>query len=503
MEPSAQLEASKRSGPVTASTAMAPVPKTGLAFWMNEVLEQCAHAGANLAPDPVHDLRVALRRCLSVADSAAAVDPGPAWKDMKKAGRRLFRSLGGLRDTHVAQAWVHDLATDGDQPSVRLLQLLADREGDLRREAALALSEFDRKQWQRWSRSLPRRLGRLRSGSLIFRHLALERWTEAYALHRLALRHRSQVGFHRLRIGLKRFRYIAENFLPEQHAQWSGDLKRMQDLLGEVHDLDVLWALARREHVFADPEAQSSWKARIDAERNHRIGKYRQRTRGKESLWQTWRAALPAGKEIAASARLRIARWASLLDPDFPHSCHVAKLALQLFDGLHAGNGTAPSVAQDRAILQAAALLHDVGRSEGEQAHHKASYRLIRRLPPLLGWSGEELRIAAIVARYHRGVLPRAGQKPLRGLPAAQRRLVVRLAAILRLANAFDAARDGHIQCLQVRRQVGRLDVAADGYSSRDPLAEKIAAARHLLESVYRIPVIVAPLRTLKVRLAA
>ena len=48
-------------------------------------------------------------------------------------------------------------------------------------------------------------------------------------------------GFHRLRITIKRFRYIVENFLPLQHAAWSDDLKHIQDLLGDVHDLDVLW----------------------------------------------------------------------------------------------------------------------------------------------------------------------------------------------------------------------------------------------------------------------
>ena len=48
--------------------------------------------------------------------------------------------------------------------------------------------------------------------------------------------------YHRLRIAIKRFRYIVENFLPLQHAAWSDDLKQVQDLLGEVHDLDV-WEL--------------------------------------------------------------------------------------------------------------------------------------------------------------------------------------------------------------------------------------------------------------------
>jgi hypothetical protein len=68
---------------------------------------------------------------------------------------------------------------------------------------------------------------------------------------------------------------------------------------------------------------------------------------------------------------------------------------------------------------------------------------------------------------------------------------VLRLAGILRLADAFDADRDGRIQRLGVEEQNGFLVVAAKGYSSRDRMAEGIAGARHLLEIVYHRPVMV------------
>ncbi len=37
--------------------------------------------------------------------------------------------------------------------------------------------------------------------------------------------------------------------------------------------------------------------------------------------------------------------------------------------------------------------------------------------------------------------------------------------------------------------------IAAQGYSSRDNQAEAIAAARHLLETVYRCPVMIKPMK--------
>jgi exopolyphosphatase/guanosine-5'-triphosphate,3'-diphosphate pyrophosphatase len=466
---------------------------------MERVLEECDRASVDFANDPVHDLRVALRRCRSMADGLLVMDPNPAWKEMKKAGKRLFRQLGELRDAQVMEEWVGRLGDPDDPVTTALLQFLANREAQLKQQASTALQEFDRKQWRRWITSLPRRAAGMRTGSVLFKHLALERWTEAYELHRRALRNRSQVAFHRLRIGLKRFRYIVENFLPEQHAAWSDDLKELQDLLGEVHDLDVLWATALQINAFPDAESRSKWHSRIIEERTRRIEKYRGKMLGKASLWQVWRARLPVGKQIESAALSRLKLWASFFDPDFKHSIHVARLALQLYDGLPVKQPPADSEPADqRAILQVAALLHDVGRSKKEKGHHKATYDLIRRLTPPLSWSEAKIRWVGIVARYHRGALPGVGQKTLVGLSASQRQRVLQLAGILRLANAFDAKRDGRIQRLEVHEQNGFLEIAAQGYSPHDRMAESVAAARHLLETVYRRPVMVKPLRATK-----
>jgi len=484
------------------ATARKEQKKTGLSLWMERVLEECDRASVEFGADPVHDLRVALRRCRSMADGLLVMDPDPSWKEMKRAGKQLFRELGELRDAQVMEEWVRSLGSPEDPVTVALLQFLGGREAGLKQQAAAGLQEFDRKLWRRWSTSLPRRAAKMRPGSILFKHLALERWTEAYELHRGALRNRSHVAFHRLRIGLKRFRYIVENFLPEQHAAWSGDLKELQDTLGEVHDLDVLWTTALQVNAFPDADSRSKWHSRIIEERTRRIEKYRGKMLGKDSLWQVWRAQLPVGAQIESAALSRLKLWASFLDPDFKHSIHVARLALQLYDGLPVKRSPMDSAPMDqRAILQAAALLHEVGRSKKEKNHHKATYNLIRRLTPPLSWSEEKLRWVGIVARYHRGALPRVGQKTLMGLSETQRQGMLKLAGILRLASAFDSERDGRIQRLEVHEQNGILEIAAQGYSPRDRMAEGIAAARHLLETVYRRPVMVKPLRAVRLKL--
>ena len=462
---------------------------------MDRVLEECDRAAVSFAPDPVHDLRVGLRRCRSMADGLMALDPDPAWKQMKKAGKQLFGRLGELRDAQVMQEWVHRLDSPGDPVTSKLLEFLAFREAQWKQEAARALEDFDRKQWRRWSKLLPRRAARLRPGTVVFKHLALERWTEAHELHRQALRNRSQAAFHRLRIGLKRFRYITENFLPEHHLDWGSDLKELQDVLGEIHDLDVLWTTAQQVDVFPEAEARARWRGRIQQERMGRVEKYREKMLGSNAPWQIWRAALPSGEQIGAAALRRLKVWASFLDPDVKHSNHVARLALALFDGLAANGGGARL--PDRHAKSCGwrpCCMMSAGQGLRKEDRRRA-HGLIRRLHPPLGVSAADLQLAGVVARYHRGALPRVGQKALGSVARSEREMLLRLAAILRLADAFDAERNGAIGSLEVGWRKDFIVVQAQGYSPLDPVAERVAAARHLLEVVYRRPVLVKPLR--------
>jgi hypothetical protein len=359
----------------------------------------------------------------------------------------------------------------------------------------------------------------------VYLHLALEKWTAAYDLHKHALRTRSQVALHQLRIGIKRFRYTVENFLPRQHALWGDDLKELQDLLGEVHDLDVLWATAIEIQAFPDAESRSRWREKLNVERGKRIERYREKMVGRESLWRVWRGELPAGPQLRAAAMSRLRVWAGYLDPDFSHSQRVAQLALLLYDGLKdAGLVAAEKLASEklapekpatgsvgalspdydsRAVLQAAALMHDVGKAKGEEKHQKKSYRMIRRLERPLGWSAREMEMAAVVARYHRGALPRPQGKSLQALELPDRPIAMELAGVLRLANALDVRHgrrgdDGgdNSPQLEVSLRDPVVVVRAAGYSALDGSAEGVAAARHLLETVLRRPVLVRSLRS-------
>jgi CHAD domain-containing protein len=281
--------------------------RIGLDVWMGRVAELAERVGEGWGADDVHDLRVALRRCRTMADGLSEVNPGPGWRKMKRASRGLFDALGELRDAQVEREWVKRLAAGGDPVRKLLLRVLARQERNRRADAERALERFDRKDWRKWSRKLPAKAQFFPVESVVFQRQALVRLNEAVDLYQSARKSRSRVAWHRLRIGIKRFRYIVENFLPQRYEVWAGDLKRMQDLLGEVHDLDVLRAEVRRLSAGLDAATVAhlrgniaQWFEKIEGERKLRLDEFRAKTADKESLWLVWRAGFQWGHALKA-----------------------------------------------------------------------------------------------------------------------------------------------------------------------------------------------------------
>ncbi|HVP43977.1 MAG TPA: CHAD domain-containing protein [Terriglobales bacterium] len=457
-----------------------------LKYWMERAVAEMDRVLPALESDPVHDLRVALRRCRSIASSFRTIDFHPAWRRMDRAARSVFRQLGELRDVQVLSEWVLKLGGKDDAVAAALLAHCARRESELRAGVVAALGRFDRKRWEYWKERLSGRFYRVPSEGLVFQCLALHRLADVHALHREALRNRSKVAFHQLRIGLKRFRYVVENFLPQRHQRWGKALKELQDLLGEVHDLDVLWATASKQKVFATSVARDLWKQRIEAERDRRLARYRELMVGPDSLWKEWRHGLPLGAALRRAERERLKTWAAFLDPDLKHSQRVARLALQLRAGL-VKTGTLDS-SLPAELLEAAALLHGVGRSHAKQAAHKESRRLISRLVPPSSWTAADLELVALAARYARGALPATRHKRFAALPPAQRAILRQMAGILRLARSLDGDQNGAVHSVWLRRDRACLTLEARGLHEDSKLAERVAAGRYLLERICRLP---------------
>jgi exopolyphosphatase/guanosine-5'-triphosphate,3'-diphosphate pyrophosphatase len=102
---------------------------------------------------------------------------------------------------------------------------------------------------------------------------------------------------------------------------------------------------------------------------------------------------------------------------------------------------------KERQMLEAAALLHDVGYFISYSGHHKHSYHLIRHAD-LFGFTPREREIIAHVARYHRKSLPKKSHESYVRLVPQDRLLVKRLGGVLRLADGLDRRRNSLVTAL-------------------------------------------------------
>lgn len=174
---------------------------------------------------------------------------------------------------------------------------------------------------------------------------------------------------------------------------------------------------------------------------------------------------------------------------DEAHARQVSRLAASLFDQLQKVHGMDPA---DRRMLLAAAVLHDIGAFVGYKKHHKHSLYLIANseVPEL---TQRETEIVANLARYHRKGLPAEHHEAFTTLPADDRDRVVKLASILRIADALDRE---HLQAVRgVTAKVTRggklkLELDADG----DLLLERWALRRKadLFAATFGLEVVVS-----------
>jgi len=164
---------------------------------------------------------------------------------------------------------------------------------------------------------------------------------------------------------------------------------------------------------------------------------------------------------------------------DVTHAEQVCRLALQLFDELRQPLGLA---ANDRWLLEAAALLHDVGYHISYEQHHKHSHHLISHAT-LPGFSAGERRIIAAVARYHSGSLPKAKHEAMEGLDAGDRRTVSRLAALLRTADGLDRSHGQRVSEVRAELRKGRLTLTVSG---RAPLDIEVHAGERKADLLVR-----------------
>ncbi len=177
-------------------------------------------------------------------------------------------------------------------------------------------------------------------------------------------------------------------------------------------------------------------------------------------------------------------RFAERHDPDMDHALQVCRNTLEIYDQTKPLHGLGR---RERVLLEAAALMHDVGYETRPESHQKGSRNMIVK-SRLEGFSDEELRSVACIARYHGGSLPKDSHKVYRDLAEGERLIVNKLAALLRVGDGLDRSHSESAQEISVEIEPDRALVRVKQRSVNESDIAAAMKKRDLFESVYGRP---------------
>jgi len=174
---------------------------------------------------------------------------------------------------------------------------------------------------------------------------------------------------------------------------------------------------------------------------------------------------------------------------DEAHAVQVARLGLDIFASLATQFDLGE---KERQVLEAAALLHDVGYFISYSGHHKHTYHLIRHAD-LFGFTPRERELIANIARYHRKSIPKKKHEGFARLSPQDQQLIRKLGGILRLADGLDRRRNGVVTTLDcaLSRSAFTVKVSGDGDISVELFGGKVKG--DLFETAFRRKLLLLP----------
>jgi CHAD domain-containing protein len=225
-------------------------------------------------PEDVHDMRVASRRLRA---ALALFDRKGQLRAAHDAVEKLGDALGQVRELHVQLAWLRDeLAAATERDKVGLQALLGEREAKLpkrveRMQAALGTWVEDGLPTVEAALAALDVRGKL-AGRRVRGRLS-QRLKDTGKRAKATLQSMDARTAHKLRIGAKKLRYIAELAQPAFQAEIAALLDRvlpLQETLGELHDADVHIPIVEKFLVRADALQQPGALVLLRSEMAHR-----------------------------------------------------------------------------------------------------------------------------------------------------------------------------------------------------------------------------------------
>ena len=172
---------------------------------------------------------------------------------------------------------------------------------------------------------------------------------------------------------------------------------------------------------------------------------------------------------------------------DEAHALHVTHLSSLLFRALQKEHGLAP---WNELHLRIAALLHDVGSFISIRSHHKHSMYLIQN-SELFGLNKKDLHRISLIARYHRRSPPKPVHEEYTALDRESRLAVLKLAALLRVADALDRSNSQRIQDVSFSFEDTKFVVTVSGIDDLSLEQLGCQSKGGMFEDVYGMKVII------------
>jgi exopolyphosphatase / guanosine-5'-triphosphate,3'-diphosphate pyrophosphatase len=173
------------------------------------------------------------------------------------------------------------------------------------------------------------------------------------------------------------------------------------------------------------------------------------------------------------------------------HARKVAEISSLLFTALETLHELTPAHGK---LLEAAAYLIDVGHYVSDASHHKHSWYVVAN-SDLAGFTERERLLIAALCRYHRKSLPNPEHGAYQALTTDEKRTLMLLVPILRLADNLDRSHDQRIHGVECRIRDGHvvLQVHSQGDIDLEQWAAEQAATA--FQQVYQRPIAVTKAR--------
>ena len=134
---------------------------------------------------------------------------------------------------------------------------------------------------------------------------------------------------------------------------------------------------------------------------------------------------------------------------DMKHALKVRASAMQLFSALRSLHGLSPEYEE---WLSAAAMLYEVGDYVNRNGRHRHTQYIISH-SEILGYTPEQRKIIAAIARYLGKSRPSPEDAPIKVLLRPDQESIPKASLLLRLARALNLSRSGAVKDVRVKLQ--------------------------------------------------